>query len=63
MKVCRILSLGLVAAEDYLTFDDDFVREDYYGLAEKLEAAVPAERDCCRTLKVYSDYFLVYADQ
>ena len=57
MKVCRILSLGLVAAEDYLTFDDDFVREDYYGLAEKLEAEIPAKRDCCRTLKVYLDYF------
>ena len=60
MKVCKILSLGLVAAEDYLTFDDDFVREDYCGPAEKLEAAVPAKRDCCRTLKVYSDYFLVF---
>ena len=52
MKIFGLISAGLVAADDYLTFDEDFQRVDFYGVGEKLSEKIPEKRECCKTLKV-----------
>ena len=41
----HMVAAGLVAADDHLTFDEDFQRVDFYGAGEKLSEKIPEKRD------------------